>query len=365
MSADVSLFDLEQRAATRLDRNAFDYYASGAHDEITLRENRAAFERLPLRYRVLVDVSRRDAATTALGQPIAMPVMLAPTAFHRMAHPDGELATVRAAGAAGTIMILSTLSNTAVEEVVAAASGPVWFQLYVYKDRAVTRALVERAEAAGCRAIVLTVDAPLLGTRERDVKNRFALPEGLSVENLLPAGMAEVAAPPLGSGLASYFASLIDASVTFEDLAWLASLTRLPLVVKGVVRGDDAARAIDHGAAGVVVSNHGGRQLDTSPATISVLPEVVEAVDGRAEIFLDGGVRRGTDVLKAVALGARAVLIGRPILWGLACDGQVGAERVLSILRGEIDLAMALAGAPTIADLTRDLVTLPSRAAVE
>jgi 4-hydroxymandelate oxidase len=264
---------------------------------------------------------------------------------------------VRAAGAAGTIMILSTLSNTAVEAVVAAARGPVWFQLYVYKDRAVTRALIERAEAAGCSALVLTVDAPLLGTRERDVRNRFSLPKGLSVENLLPAGMAEVAAPPLGSGLAAYFASLIDPSLSFRDLEWLATVSRLPLWVKGVVRGDDAARALDHGAAGIVVSNHGGRQLDTAPATIDVLPEVVAAVAGRAEVLLDGGVRRGTDVLKAVALGARAVLVGRPALWGLACGGQAGVERVLAILRDEIDLSLALAGAPTVADLSADLVS--------
>ena len=353
---DVSLFDLERRAAELLEKSAFDYYASGAHDEITLRENRAAFDRRAVRYRVLVDVSRRDPATTVLGQPVSMPILLAPTAFHKMAHPEGESATARAAGAAGTVMILSTLSNTAVEDVCAAATGPVWFQLYVYRDRAVTRALVERAEAAGCRAIVLTVDAPLLGTRERDVQNRFALPAGLSVENLLPANLGEVAAPPLGSGLAAYFATLIDPSLTFDDLDWLASTTRLPLVVKGLVRGDDAQRAIDHGAAAVVVSNHGGRQLDTSPATLDVLEEVVEAVDGRAEVLLDGGVRRGTDVLKAVALGARAVLVGRPVLWGLACGGQAGVEAVLAILRGELDLAMALAGAPTLADVSRDLV---------
>jgi 4-hydroxymandelate oxidase len=304
---------------------------------------------------VLRDVSRRDPSTTVLGTRIAAPLLCAPTAFHRLACADGELATARAAAAAGTVMILSTLSNTRVEDVVAATSAPVWFQLYVYKDRGATRGLVERAEAAGCRALVLTVDAPLLGTRERDVRNRFALPPGLRVENLLPAGMAEVV-PSEGSGLAAYFASLIEPAITFRDLAWLASLSKLPLIVKGVVRGDDAAEAVASGARAVVVSNHGGRQLDTSPATLDVLPEVVEAVGGHGEVLLDGGIRRGTDILKAVALGARAVLVGRPILWGLACAGQEGAERVLAILESELDLAMALSGCADVAAMTPDLV---------
>lgn len=358
---EVSLFDFERAAAARLARSALDYYASGARDEITLRNNRRAFERLCVHYRVLRDVSRIELTTRLLGErgggaEVRSPILVAPTAFHRMAHPDGELATVRAAGSAGTIMILSTLSNTPVEEVVKAATGPVWFQLYVYRDREATRGLVQRAEAAGCEALVLTVDAPRLGVRERDVRNRFELPAGLSVVNMLAEGKGEVVAPKMDSGLAAYFASLIDPALTFEDLEWLASVTKLPLLVKGVVRGDDARRAVDHGAAGVVVSNHGGRQLDTSPATIDVLPEVVEAVDGQAEILLDGGIRRGTDVLKALALGAKAVLVGRPVLWGLACDGQAGVERVLGLLTRELELAMMLAGAPTVADLAGDLV---------
>lgn len=352
----VNVFDLEAQALDLLDAPARDYYASGAHDEITLRENRAAFDRLRLHYRVLVDVSTRDASTSVLGTRIAMPLLVAPTAFHCMAHDDGELATVRAAGARGTIMILSTLSNTAVEEVVAAASGPVWFQLYIYKDRSATQGLVRRAEAAGCQALVLTVDAPLLGTRERDVRNRFHLPVGLHVQNMLPEGMGNLPAKAAESGLAAYFAELIDQAITFRDLEWLASITQLPVLVKGVVRGDDAARAVAHGAAGIIVSNHGGRQLDTSPATIDVLPEIAAAVGGRAEILLDGGVRRGTDVMKALARGARAVLVGRPMLWGLACDGQAGAERVLEILTDEFDVAMALAGCPDVAAITPDLV---------
>lgn len=358
----VNLFELEAIAREKLAREAYDYYASGANDEVTLRENRAAYDRLTLAYRVLVDVSRRDMATTVLGQPVAMPIVVAPTAFHRMACPEGELATARAAGAAGTVMILSTLSNTRVEDVVAAASGPVWFQLYVYRDRGATEGLVRRAEAAGCRALVLTVDAPFLGRRERDVRNRFRLPPGLAVANLLPEGYGEVPKAAADSGLAVYFASLLNPAMTWQDLAWLRSITELPIVVKGIVRPDDALRAAQAGVAGVVVSNHGGRQLDTSPPTIEVLPEIAEALDARnvsgqrMEMFVDGGVRRGTDVLKALALGARAVLVGRPILWGLAADGEAGASWVLRLLRDELDLAMALAGAPTLADITRDLV---------
>ncbi len=352
----LNVFEYEQRARAALPASAFDYYASGAHDQLALRDNHAAYERLRLAYRVLVDVSERSAATTVLGTPVSMPVVISPTAFHGMAHPDGELATARAAGRAGTIMILSSLSNTAVEQVVAASTGPVWFQLYVYRDREATAGLVQRAEAAGCEAIVLTVDAPRLGRREADVRNRFHLPAGLTVENMLPAGYGDVAQQAGESGLAAYFEALIDPSLAWRDIAWLRQQTSLPLLIKGIVRADDARRAVDQGVEGIVVSNHGGRQLDTSIATIDALPAIVEAVQGRLEILLDGGVRRGTDVLKAVALGARAVGIGRPVLWGLAAGGQAGVEDVLSILAEELDLAMALAGAPGVRAITEDLV---------
>jgi 4-hydroxymandelate oxidase len=281
-------------------------------------------------------------------------VVVAPTAFHKLAHKDGELASVRAAGDAGTVFILSTLSNTRVEDVVAAATCPVWFQLYVYKDRGATEALVRRVETAGCKALVLTVDAPMLGRRERDVRNRFALPPELGIENM--HGYETVAKPIAESGLAAYFAELIDPSLTWDAIGWLRSITKLPVLIKGIVRADDAARAVAAGAAGIVVSNHGGRQLDSSPATIEVLPRVVDAVGGRAEVFLDGGVRRGTDVMKAVALGARAVLVGRPVLWGLAAAGRAGVAAALGVLRRELDLAMALCGCPDVASITRDLV---------
>ncbi len=355
----INVFDLEAIARERIPKEAWDYYASGAEDEVTLRQNRAAFERLSIAYRVMVDVSRRDTATSVLGHPVAMPVITAPTAFHRLACPDGELATARAAGAAGTIMILSTLSNTPVEDVVAAASGPVWFQLYIYKDRKASEGVVRRAEAAGCKALVLTVDAPLLGRRERDIRNRFRLPLGLAVANMLPEGYGEVPPAAADSGLAAYFATLLDPALTWGDVAWLRSITHLPVLVKGIVRPDDALRAADAGAAGIVVSNHGGRQLDTSPATIDVLPEIADALSSHGlpvELLMDGGVRRGTDVLKALALGARAVLVGRPILWGLGADGEAGAAQVLRMLHDEFDLAMALAGATTVAEITRDLV---------
>jgi 4-hydroxymandelate oxidase len=358
MALDIlNLAELEQLASTRLPRAAWDYYASGADDELTLRRNREAYQELSLHYRVLVDVSTRELSTTMLGHKLSMPIAVAPTAFHRLAHADGELASVRAAGELGTLFILSTLSNTKVEAVAAAASGPLWFQLYVYKDRDATRELVKRVEAAGCSALVVTVDAPVLGRRERDVRNSFALPPEFKVENLQATAYATVDRVSGESGLASYFASMLDPSLTFDDLAWLRGISKLPIVVKGLVRPDDSLRAIDAGASAVVVSNHGGRQLDTAPATISVLRSVVEAVGGRAEVYVDGGIRRGTDVVKALALGARAVLIGRPVLWGLTVGGREGVAAALQCLRRELDLAMALCGCPTVEDITSDLLS--------
>jgi 4-hydroxymandelate oxidase len=352
----VNVWDFEAEAKRRIAAPGWGYYASGADDQITLRENRAAFARIALHYRVLVDVRSRDLRTTALGQPVAMPLLVAPTAFQRIAHPDGELATARAAGSRGTVMILSTLSTTPVEAVTAAATGPVWFQLYVYRDRGATEALVRRVEAAGCAALVLTVDAPLLGKREADVRGRFTLPAGMVAENVTAAGAGSLPADARGSGLAAYFADLLDPGLSWETVAWLRELTDLPLVIKGVIRPDDAAGAAARGVAGIVVSNHGGRQLDTAPATIDVLGPIADAVAGRCELYLDGGVRRGTDVIKALALGARAALIGRPVLWGLGAGGEAGVAGVLDLLRGEIDLAMALCGCPDVAAITRDLV---------
>jgi len=352
----LNLAEMERAALEALAPMARDYYAGGARDEITLRENLAAWDRLRLHYRVLVDVSRRDCATEVLGQPVDLPILIAPTAFHRLACDDGERATARAAAAAGTVMIVSTLSTTRIEDVAPENPGRTWFQLYVYRDREVTRALVERAEAAGCRALVLTVDAAEIGTRERDARNRFHLPDGLTVANLEGAGMEGLAAPDAGSGLSRYVRDLLDPSLSWKDVDWLASITRLPDVVKGLVRPDDAVLAVDHGARAVVVSNHGGRQLDTAPATAEVLGRVVDAVDGCAEVLVDGGVRRGTSVIKALALGARAVLVGRPALWGLAVGGQAGVEAALGLLRAELMEGMALCGTPDLKSITRDLV---------
>lgn len=357
----INLYEYEAAARERMSRPAFDYYRSGANDELTLRDNHEAYDRIALHYRVLVDVSERDLSTTVLGQEIDLPVLIAPTAFHGLACSDAELATVRAAGDVGTAMILSSLSNEAMEDVTAEARGPVWFQLYVAKDRGVTRGMVERAEAAGCKALVLTVDAPLIGRRERDVRNRFQLPEDLAMRNLLPVNDGRFPDQFQGSGLAAYASSFFDTSLSWKDLEWLAGLSDLPLLIKGVVRPDDAVRAAEHGAVGVVVSNHGGRQLDTSPATIEVLPGIVDAAGDRLEILIDGGVRRGTDVIKALAIGARAVLIGRPILWGLAAGGRKGARHVLELLRDEIDLAMGLCGCRTIDEIDRDLLGLRER----
>jgi len=341
-------------------KDVIDYFEGGALDEITLRENTAGWERLKLYYRVLAGVGKRDMTTTVLGQPISMPIVVAPTAFHKLACEAGEIAAAKAARGAETLFILSSLSNTAMELVFppspgcgatrAEAATPRWFQLYIYKDRAITLDLVQRAEAAGAEAIVLTVDAPGLGTRERDARNSFRLPDGLVVENLAPlgkGGMPEVQ----GSGLAAYVRANFKDDLGLDDLDWLGRSTRLPVVVKGVCRGDDARRAAEHGAKAVVVSNHGGRQLDTAPATCEVLPHVVEAAGDLCEIYVDGGIRRGSDVLKAIALGARAVLVGRPVLWGLCVDGEQGAFRILEILRRELDEAMLLCGCTKLSDI--------------
>jgi 4-hydroxymandelate oxidase len=308
---------------------------------------------------MLVDVSQRQMDTTALGEPVSMPIFIAPMAFQGLAHPEGEVATTKAASAAKTLMTLSTLSTFSIEEVMAVATGPVWFQLYVLKDRAVSAALVKRAEAAGCKAIVLTVDAPLLGRRERDLRNRFKMPDALMAKTLLNGGLQESSDYTPGSGIAPGIVSLFDTALTWKDIDWLTEITTLPVLVKGILRSDDALLAVKHGASGVIVSNHGARQLDTTPATISVLPEIVDAVGSEVEVYVDSGIRRGTDVLKAIACGARAVFIGRPVLWGLASRAEAGVMYVLEMLRQEFDLAMALSGCPTLSSITRDVIRRP------
>jgi len=355
----INLFDYEREAEQRIPPAHWGYIAGGANDEVTLGANRAAFDRILIRYRTMIDVTTRDLSTTVLGIPVSMPVLVAPTAMQKLAHTGGECATARAARAAGTLMITSTTATTRLSEVIAASPGPTWFQLYLYQDRGKTRALIDEAVRSGYSGVVLTVDAPVLGRRERDIRLGFTLPRHLTIANAAVAGMDVVPdASEDASGLMLHFRSLHDAALTPKDIAWVREVSGLPVIVKGIVRGDDAVRAVEQGAEGIVVSNHGGRQLDTSIPSITALPEVVDAVAGRAEVYVDGGIRRGTDVIKAIALGARAVLIGRPVLWGLAVDGESGVGSVLELLRQEIDLAMALSGARDVSELTRDLVVV-------
>ena len=353
----VNLFEYESKASEHLSKMALDYYASGAWDEVTLRDNRAAFERLKLRPRMLVDVSHRDLSTKVLGQ-VSLPVLVAPMAFQCLAHPEGEVATAIAAAKLGTVMVLSTLSTKSLEEVSAVkapGSSLQWFQLYIHRDRSLTKALIERAVAAGFSALCLTVDAPMLGQRERDRHNRFALPSGMELANLASMTNLEIPHRSRESGLFAYFAEQMDQALTWADLEWLQSVSPLPVVVKGILRGDDAVRAVEHGARAVIVSNHGGRQLDGAIATLDALDEVVGAVGDRVDVLMDGGIRRGTDVLKALALGAKAVLLGRPVLWGLAVAGTTGVQHVLELLRDELDLAMALSGCARLEDIDSSL----------
>ena len=356
MSDPVNIADLESLAKARMEPSAYDYYAGGAEDEWTLAENIRAFDRIAIRPRVLTGVERVDLSASVLGHTLPYPVVIAPTAFNRLGHPEGECAVARAAGAAGTLMCVSTVASMTLEEVAAAASGPLWFQLYVYKDRDVTRDLVARAEAAGYQALVLTVDTPRLGRRERDVRNRFTLPPGIGVVNLERYGTPDALRWAGTSSFTEYVHKLLDSNLTWDSVDWLRSITKLPLLIKGVLTAEDAALSLAHGAQGVVVSNHGGRQLDGSIATIDALPEIADVINRRAVVLLDGGIRRGTDVLKAIAFGADAVLIGRAYLWGLAADGQAGVSRVLDLLRAELELAMALAGCPALSAVSRSLV---------
>jgi 4-hydroxymandelate oxidase len=356
VSTCLNVSDYVVAARASLPQAVLDYYEGGALDELTLRENTAGWQRLKLYYRVLAAIGDRKLGTTVLGRPISLPVAIAPTAFHQLACAAGEVASAHAAKAADTLFILSSLSNTPMERVFSAAGTPRWFQLYMYKEREITRELVARAEAAGAEAIVLTVDAPGLGTRERDIRNLFTLPEGMGMANLAPAGKSKL--PEVsGSGLAAYVRDNFKSDLGFDDLRWLCSSTRLPVVVKGVCRAQDARRALGEGAKAIVVSNHGGRQLDTAPATCEVLPRIAQAVGDSGEVYVDGGIRRGSDVLKAIALGARAVLIGRPVLWGLAVNGEEGARQVLEIFRRELDEAMLLCGCTNLAEAGHWLLT--------
>jgi isopentenyl diphosphate isomerase/L-lactate dehydrogenase-like FMN-dependent dehydrogenase len=357
----INLREYEALAKPCVNPTVWDYIVGGADDEVTLRANCDTYGRIHLRPRVLVEVTACNLRTAALGIPISMPIMVAPTAYQRLVFHEGERATARAAGEAETVMVASTFATCSLEEIAAASHGPLWFQLYVYRDRSVSESLVRRAEASGYRALVLTADTPRLGRRERDIRNGFGLPPHLRMANFTPEQNVDASEREQGaSALAIHATAMLDSALTWEGLAWLRGVTRLPVLVKGILTAEDAALAVEHGADGIIVSNHGGRQLDGVPAAIEALPEVVEGVRGRCEVYVDGGIRRGTDVLKALALGARAVLVGRPILWGLAVDGASGVLHVLELLRAELELAMALAGRRDIADIDASLIYRPA-----
>ncbi|MEZ4710847.1 MAG: alpha-hydroxy acid oxidase [Caldilineaceae bacterium] len=346
----LNLLDYEKAAAAKMEPAHYTFFAGAAGDYITRDANRTAFDRLRLRPRVLRDVSRVSLATTINGAPTAAPILIGPASTHKLAHPDGEVAVARAAKALGLVQVLSTMSTTAVEEV-AAVGHTLWFQLYIFRDRAWSKRIVRRAEAAGCQAMMVTVDTPVPGLREDIIRSGFVTPETLSYPNLVEPDDTQSVTNLMATVRANF-----DPALTWADIEWLRTITPLPIWVKGILRADDARRAVNAGVSGIVVSNHGGRQLDTAIASMDALPEIVDAVGDQVELILDGGVRRGTDVLKALALGAGAVTLGRPPLMGLAVNGEAGARHVLELLRDELANVMAQVGCATVADIFADLV---------
>jgi len=382
----VSIDDLRQRARRRLPRTVFDYVEGAADDGYTVDANRRGFDRYLFRARALVDVSKVDHSTSLLGERLATPIILGPTGLAGLLAPRGEELAAKAAASRGAIFTLSTMSIGTIEEVAAAAPAPLWFQLYVWKDRDVTRALVERAKAAGYRALCLTVDVPVMGNREQDRRNGFTLPPRIHFSNVMDVlrhlgWVLRMASSPRATfgnfvdhpsltrtdavGIARFTNSQFDASVTWKDVEWLRSIWAGPLVLKGITCAEDARQAVSLGVEALVVSNHGGRQLDFLPGAIDVLPEVVDAVEGRAEVILDGGIRRGSDVVKAIAMGARACMVGRPFLYGLAANGQAGVELALDILCAELDRTLALLGRPRLAELDRTALRVDAPASLE
>jgi len=345
----LSLTDFEPLAQARMSPMAHGYVSGGAADELTVRANLEDWKRIRLKPRILIDVSRIDLAIELLGQKLAMPVLLAPAAFQRLCHAEGELATVAGANLAGAPMVLSSYSTEAVENITAIAKNPVWFQLYAQSKRELTQRIVERALAAGCKAICLTVDTPVLGARNREGRSQFNIPPGFKLPNL----DLDISQLSTARGVSD---ELLAPTLTWKDVEWLRSICRIPLLLKGVMNPDDAVRAIDAGVAGLMVSNHGGRNLDTLPSTAEALPRIAAKVQGRIPLIVDGGIRRGTDILKALALGAQAVMIGRPYLYALAVGGAEGVARAIEILRTELEMAMALTGRRSIAEIDRSVL---------
>jgi isopentenyl diphosphate isomerase/L-lactate dehydrogenase-like FMN-dependent dehydrogenase len=348
----VNIYEYEALAKERLPPAEYDFIAGGATDEITLRRTRAAFDAIMLRPRMLVDISQPNLSTTVLGQPIAVPILVDPAGGHGRAHADGELATVRAAGAMGTLLLLSSGSTYRLEEVAQAATGPIWFQQYLYRDRDITQRMAHRAQEAGYSGLCLTLDSTVRAKRERNIRNQYTSPSSPNYEGLEVTENSWQMSSDAPRGVNN----LIDRAATWPYVEWLAAHTPLPLIAKGIMTAEDARLCAEHGVKALIVSNHGARQLDTTFASIEVLPEVVDAVQGQCEVYLDGGIRRGTDVLKALALGARAVLIGRPLFWGLAVDGEAGVRAVLKMLRDELEIAMGMCGRPTIESIDRSLL---------
>ncbi|ALC40602.1 CG18003 [Drosophila busckii] len=351
----VCVKDFERQAFAKLEKNTLDYYKSGAGEQFTLEQNRAAFRRLRLRPRILRNVSQLDISCRILDEQLKWPMGIAPSAMQKMAHPDGEIGNARAAGKAGAIYILSTLSNTSLEDVAAAAPNTCkWFQLYIYKERHLTEQLVRRVERAGFKALVLTVDAPVFGNRRADVRNKFSLPDHLNLANF-EGELANVTTMG-GSGIYEYVTNQFDPSITWQDISWLKQLTSLPIVLKGVLTAEDAVLAREFGVDGIIVSNHGARQLDSVPASIEALPEVAKAVGNDMLVMFDGGIMEGNDIFKAIALGAKVVFLGRPALYALAHNGQQGVEEMLEILRKDFETTMALMGCPSFEDITPAMV---------
>jgi len=349
----LDLPDFERAAKDVMSLLTWEYVSEGAADEITLRSNQHAYDAIRVVPRALVDVSRLNTRVSLLGREHAHPILLAPTAYQKLSHPDGEIATVQGAADADATMVVSTTATVSLEDIAAAARNPLWFQLYVQPDRGFTRELAQRVEAAGYEVLVVTVDTPVLGPRYRELRAKFNLPPGLERANFRGRPTATGAQR---AGEAGIFSATLDPTFSWKDIEWLRSLTRLPVVLKGIMNPDDATRALQSGAAGIIVSNHGARNLDTTPATIEVLPRVAEKIEGRIPVLVDGGIRRGTDVLKALALGANAVLIGRPYVYGLAVDGARGVTRIVKILRRELEMAMAHCGRPTIASIDSSVI---------
>lgn len=345
----VCLADFEALARERLSKSSWDYIDGGAGDGVTRDDNVAAFKKIRLRPRYLRDVSEVDTRTTILGEVVSAPIGISPTGFHCLAWPDGEMSTARAAQASDTCYITSTYASCSLEDIVTTAPrGLRWFQLYVQPERELNRRLIHRVESLGFKALVITVDVPTLGNRRHDIRNQLDLKSNLLLKDLQ--------APKETHSMPNLKMSPIDASICWEDLAWFRSLTQLPIILKGVLTREDAELALKHHVQGIIVSNHGGRQLDETLASIDALPEVVAAVKGKLEVYVDGGVRSGNDVLKALALGAKCVFVGRPVLWGLACKGEHGVRDVLDILKSEFRTSMALTGCRSVAEVSQDLL---------